>query len=195
MTRRSPEGAFGADDAIPRDESLYACRGTSCHAAGWHGTGITTTVRGTMDLDEARAVIANRGDPRGLRDAAELVVRELDAARARIAELEAEVAAHEADLLALDAQRADAVERLLAQEAEVAARTQPSPPVAARHVAARRRKAGGEVADEVIVWLREMDQTSARGLAYAVLVKLGEAFEPEPGDPGQIDALRHSYTG
>lgn len=38
MTRRSPEGASGADDAIPRDDALYACRGTSCHAAGWHGT-------------------------------------------------------------------------------------------------------------------------------------------------------------
>lgn len=42
-----------------------------------------------MDETEARAVIANRGDPRGLRAAAEFVVRELDAANARIAALEA----------------------------------------------------------------------------------------------------------
>jgi hypothetical protein len=51
-----------------------------------------------------------------------------------------------------------------------------------------------EVADEVVRWLRELDQTSARGVAYEVLRRLDGSF----ADPGGIeeehlDALRHSH--
>jgi hypothetical protein len=52
-----------------------------------------------------------------------------------------------------------------------------------------------EVADEVLAWLREMDQTAARGLAYAVLVKLGDVFKQDPHEPAEIDAMRHMYNG
>ena len=37
----------------------------------------------------------------------------------------------------------------------------------------------GEAADEVVAWVREMDKTSARGLALAIHVRLGGAFVPE----------------